>query len=129
MLASKPHLILRSAGIKTPAFPALWAPKEADLLIDCRVVKDPSHYVPGGGTSLEVQEWLLQNSSGALFQIYYLVGEGIEMIPERRKEKEDPYKDPFKILFFCAHGLHRSPATKHIIGRWLREDGYEVSIE
>ena len=125
-MANKPRLILRSAGIKTSAFPDLWHPKEHDLLIDCRVVKDPSHYTQGGQ---KMWDWLLDQCPYQLRKILCHVLNGIDMIPERRREKDDPYKDPFKILFFCAHGMHRSVSVKQIMGRWLREAGFEVTIE
>ena len=125
-MANKPQLILRSAGIKTHAFPKLWHPQEHDLLIDCRVVKDPSHYAQSG---LKMVDWVEENSTYPVLMLFEVVKKGIDMIPERRREKDNPYKDPFKILFFCAHGMHRSVSVKQIMGRWLREAGFEVTIE
>ena len=121
LISPQLRLILLSHGIKHGSMP------KADFYVDCRCVADP---LRGGETSLGGGiKFIEKFSHQTLATIQFMISDAIELIPARRHEKTDPFADPFIICFFCAHGMHRSPAVKHIMSRKLLADGYKVEIK
>lgn len=125
-------LVLSSYGVKTNAGGAntkkgYTSVPISDLLVDCRCIKEKG--IGGGtGASVEFQAGVAQTSGKQLDLIYELIVEAIKKIPERRSEKKDPFAAPFTVVFCCAWGVHRSVATKRIIGRRLKQAGYAVTV-
>jgi RNase adaptor protein for sRNA GlmZ degradation len=120
---SRLKLITLSAGIKAGPLPY------ADLIIDCRIIPDPSH-VGGTGDDSKIQEWVRIRCLEKLSLIFQVVEAGIRMLDARRGGNEEKmYGQPFTILFFCAHGIHRSRSTKHIISDWLEDEGWKVEVK
>ena len=128
---SRAKLVLLSYGVKLNAGDAKKGYRsvpEADLYVDCRCITEKGLSSRGTGTTTEFQAGVAMASGKALEAVYGLILEAIKKIPDRRSEKADPFKDPFVICFLCAWGVHRSVATKHIMGRRLRSAGYIVTI-
>jgi RNase adaptor protein for sRNA GlmZ degradation len=126
MLAMR--IILISAGLK----PNRTLPK-ADLYLDCRSIANPFHADPKissmSGDAEVVQEWVEQRSEESIRAFLAQVNESILRLPIRRQGK-DPFSEPFVICPFCAHGIHRSKAMKHILKRRLKMEGFsDVRVE
>jgi RNase adaptor protein for sRNA GlmZ degradation len=113
-------VVLRSVGFKTAAFEKVM--KDTHFIVDCRGVLDPSHKGMGSGDNVDVQDYVFMHNQPAVQSIYGMVESALNCITSRRSDKEDMWKDPFNITFVCAHGIHRSRATKHIVARWLKKD-------
>ena len=111
-------IVLMSFGVKSGQ---LFPP--ADLYLDCRGCADPSHVMSGTGDDPEVQEWVWDRSANILQAYRGLIWESISRLTTRRGAGKE-FDKPFVILTMCAHGIHRSRAMKHILGRWLRADGF-----
>ena len=45
-----------------------------------------------------------------------------------RRAGEDPYASAFDICFFCAYGMHRSPASCMLVAERLKKLGYNVRV-
>lgn len=120
-------LVLQSYGVKHNTGEAKKGYRSvpvADLYVDCRCIKEKGLSSKGDGTSKTFQDGVLTASKTALDAVYRLIVEAIKKIPDRRSEKDDPFKEPFVICFLCAWGVHRSVATKYIMGRRLQAAGY-----
>lgn len=117
-------LILSNSGIKSGPLP------KADLLIDCRAIPNPFHapILKGmDGNDPAVIEWVQSRADMSAYTD--IVMQALAQIPSRRSDKEDPFADPFRIHFFCAHGIHRSRAMKNIFGKILTQSGYTVEVQ
>jgi hypothetical protein len=115
---------LINAGVKNGPLP------KSDFLVDCRSVANPFHVPALGaltGDDLKIQLWVRDHSN--VKAIMATVEEAISRIPVRRNNQPDPYKEPFEICCFCAHGIHRSRAMKHIIASELNLKGYTVEVK
>lgn len=102
----------------------------ADLYLDCRTVHNPAHCSTCNGANGDhpvVQECVERSSEAVLNAFHTLIIEGINHLPVRRMGR-DPYADPFRVQCFCAWGVHRSRATKHILGRILKQHGWNVKV-
>lgn len=98
----------------------------ADYYVDARSVIEPSMNTSAGtGDDLSLIKVVENNSD--VESICNLVRESIGRIPARRGDKA--YDKPFVIGVFCAHGVHRSRATKHIIADDLVSRGYQVEVK
>ena len=121
----KDHLsiTLASFGVKT----GMEWPK-ADLYIDCRGVANPMHTAGlcGTGDEGEVQEWVRTYTD--VFPYYDIVREALTRLTTRRGEGKE-FDKPFHIVTMCAHGIHRSRAMKHIIGKHLTGLGFKVEVK
>ena len=131
-LKSLVKLVLMSTGVKLnegAAKKGFVSLPQADLYIDCRGIKEKGLHAKGTGADVAFQEAVQEASQTALEAIYALIVEGAKKIPDRRGEKAEPFKEPFRVCFFCAWGIHRSVATKHLLGRRLKMEGWQVAIE
>lgn len=126
-------LILSSDGVKKSAERGL---PRADLLIDCRILREHFKFMEGGaaftgmasGTNPSFRAALESANALQLGLIKEYVRAGIDAIPSRRGELADPYSKPFSICFFCAWGIHRSVSAKYILADWLKGKGYQVEV-
>lgn len=114
-----------AAGSQTPL------PK-ADLYFDCRVIRNPYH-APGmaslGGDHPKLQEWCLAENADVLDKFLSLINVGLTTIPDRRRDvKEGAFSVPVTLAFFCAYGVHRSVAMKHLVAKKLLEQGLNVEV-
>lgn len=101
---------------------------KADLYVDCRVI--PEKGIQGGsGTDKGFQSNIKEKASLTLASILTTIQEGLSLIPDRRSDRPDPLADPVVVCFVCAWGVHRSVATKKLIGDRLRALGFEVTYE
>ena len=131
-LKSRVKLVLQSTGVKHnvgAAKKGFISLPRADFYVDCRGVAERGLHEKGTGKSLAFQAAVETASPAALTHIHASILEAIAKVPDRRRERPDPFTDPFTICFFCAWGMHRSVATKYIMGERLRRNGYLVTIE
>lgn len=102
----------------------------ADLYLDCRVIPNPFLlFGHKDGSNHDVQKWMKEHAPLWIESFYDTIIESIAQIPTRRKGKEDPWADPYRVCFMCAWGIHRSMAMKHIIAEYLNLDGYTVEVK
>ena len=124
----KLKLILRSYGLKSnkgEAAPGFRSIPVADLYLDCRGVVEKG--VPGGtGSSPVFQEGVEAGSPTTITSFHRIIEDSMKTIVTRRNDRKDPYEDPYVIIFLCAHGIHRSVASKHLLARRLKAAGYDV---
>ena len=120
-------IFLSSYGLKGGMNPH---PKHGvDFYVDCRQVCEPPSGSPSGDDK-ETQAFIEQRTN--FKPIMECIIQALERIPSRRGEMKDPYSKPFHIAFFCAWGVHRSRAAKHIVGERLKaylKDRHEVIIQ
>jgi RNase adaptor protein for sRNA GlmZ degradation len=114
----------------------------ADLYLDCRVVRNPFRDpVLGGktGDDLEVQAWMVKENPEFLRAAVKLVELGKITAPSRNSFKErgngsallvpdSTGGKPFTVCFFCLAGIHRSRSAKHVVGNMLRQRGHQVEV-
>ena len=128
---SKLKLILYSYGLKSNAGDASKGFRSipiADLYLDCRGVVEKG--VPGGsGTSPLFQEGVEKGSPTTITSFHRIIEDSLDKIATRRADREDPYEDPYVIVFLCAWGIHRSVASKFILAKRLKAAGYNVEIK
>lgn len=119
-----PKLILRNKGIKSGPIPP------ADLYLDCRALYNPFHDLSceGSGDLPSVQALVWKHSEGSVRAMAKIVEEAITRIPVRRREAADPFEEPFVIVCLCAHGIHRSRATKYLLADLLKDQA-SITIE
>jgi RNase adaptor protein for sRNA GlmZ degradation len=102
----------------------------ADLYIDCRVVRNP-HRDPeiGGltGDSPKVQSWMAKENPEFLRSVVKLIELGLLTADTRNSFKGDSLK-PFTVCFFCLAGVHRSRSAKHVAGNILKQRGHQVEV-
>lgn len=111
-------IILMSFGIKSGLdFPIV------DLYLDCRGCADPSREMSGTGDDPNVQAWVEAHSFTGTYR--ELIKDALLRLTTRRGAGKE-FDNPFVILTMCAHGIHRSRAMKHILGRCLRDDGFQL---
>ena len=131
-MESKLKLVLLSYGLKSnkgDAKEGFRSIPVADLYLDCRGVKEaglPSH--AGGGASQTFREAVAEASPEMLISLQRVIEFSLGQIPSRRAEDLDPFKEPYRICFLCAHGIHRSVASKILVGERLIKAGYSVEI-
>lgn len=126
-------LILTSSGLKKGPLP-----DGKDLYIDARALPDPTrawadHETPYAppmgaiGTDLKVQCWMREM---APIHAYVDVVEGALKTINHRRENNSKKSilDPITIHTFCAWGIHRSVALKHILASEFRLMGYTVEV-
>lgn len=118
-------IILRSVGFKTSLFEKVIA--DTHFIVDARGIEDPSHHGMGTGDNKDVQDWVYLHNQPAIEAMYGMVEAAINCVTSRRSDKKDMWKDPFNITFVCAHGIHRSRASKHIVAHWLKNEFTKVS--
>ena len=135
MSVSKARIQLISFGLKavseevTETHRVAKLPK-ADLYLDCRAVADFSggDVSHAGGEIGTNQDTVLSKSAPAITSFHRIVEDALQWIPARRAEAKDPYKEPFVVACFCAHGIHRSVATKHLLFARLKKAGLDVEM-
>lgn len=101
----------------------------ADFYLDCRGIADPSRSVgspSGTGDTPAVQDWIRKKVD--LRPYKQLITDGLWAIPGRRRSEPLPYARPYVICTFCAFGIHRSRAMKHLLANELGAMGYNVEV-
>lgn len=111
------QIILRNHGIKSGPVPP------ADLYLDCRALYNPFHdpACQGSGDNSAVQQLVWTHSEASIRCMANIIDEAVTRLPIRRGANW--FDKPFVILCLCAHGIHRSRATKHLLARLLRDTG------
>lgn len=118
---SQPRVILMSFGLKTAgnASGKSYILPKAHFYVDCRGI-------PDGASGHKVREWLADrypdegiNILRPMFPHFQMTLDAIRLIPSRRKEREDPYKDPIVVCCLCAHGVNRSAEMKKLLSETL----------
>jgi UPF0042 nucleotide-binding protein len=102
----------------------------ADLFIDCRVVHNPfrdPHLGGKTGDDPQVQTWMAKENSEFLRASSKMIELGLKTADTRNSFKRDGDK-PFTVVFFCLAGVHRSRASKNVIGNILKQKGYDVEV-
>lgn len=128
-MKSVAKLVLSSAGCKSFAIeePPTYTLPKADVYLDCRGAANPCHGGPSGsGDSPEVQAYVEANTDVDTY--VDMIFAHLVRIPTRRKGQGDPWIKPIHVLCFCAHGIHRSRAMKHILARRLKASGWNVEV-
>lgn len=99
---------------------------KADCHLDCRGVPDA---VGSGrnGDDPEVQNWVASQID--LLAYIRIVVDHLLAVESRRRGEVDPYLRPVKVATFCAFGIHRSRAMKHLIADYLKTRGITVQVE
>lgn len=101
-------------------------PDGKDLYIDCRAVWDPSKS-HGGGAEMATQ---LAIRTRTPIKAYVEVVDGaIKTLSQRRENSTKAQHAPMTIHCFCAYGMHRSVAMKHILATEFRLKGWDVEVE
>jgi RNase adaptor protein for sRNA GlmZ degradation len=104
----------------------------ADLYVDCRVMRNPFRDpVLGGktGDDPQVQAWILkENFQRFVRPVIRMIELGIETSDTRNSFKRDGSK-PFTVAFFCLAGVHRSRGTKNVVGTILKQEHPEWEVE
>lgn len=127
------HLIshgLKKWGVEEDGKIVGYGVPKADLYIDCRGIRE--HDLPDhdrGGTATTFQAAVEAESAETIHAILRLIAFSLPQIRSRRIEDKNPYNRPYVVCFMCAHGVHRSVATKHIIARKLKGVGHEVVVK
>lgn len=124
-------LQLISFGIKAIVEAVLPLPK-ADIYLDCRVIENPYHAkgikASLGGDHPSLLAWTRAHNGNVIAQFLALINFGLSNIPNRRRETPDPFAAPVVIAFFCAYGVHRSVAMKHLMAEELTKQGLDVEV-
>lgn len=118
----KPKLIFYSTGIKKNKPLA-----KLGLLVDCRIVIE-RHEEGETGKQKLFRDFVEKTNLVQLNVIEMFIKAGIDALPARRDFKKDWAEKPLEVLFFCAHGIHRSVATKHLMAKRFEENGYKVEV-
>ena len=127
-------LVFSSSGLKAGPLPL-----GKDHYIDARAIPDPTQFGKGGGSVYtppfgvtgkdpKLQAWM---RDVAPIKAYVEVVKGMLATLGKRREN-NPNKhitDPVTIHTFCAWGVHRSVALKHILAREFELMGYVVEVE
>lgn len=102
-------------------------PADADLVFDVRFLRNP-HYVPElqqlPGTEQKVRDYVLQDSETQ--QFLTTLQQFLEWLLPRYLREGKAY---LAIAVGCTGGRHRSVVLGDVLGDWLREQGYRVSVE
>lgn len=124
--------LLISHGLKTASDEHTYSLPKADLYLDCRGVTDGSRVIGlvGGptGNNLNMQKLVQELSPATITSFHRIIEDSLDKIPLRRNTKLDPYSDPYVVCFLCAHGIHRSVSSKHLIAALLKQAGYRVKV-
>lgn len=122
---STPAFIITSSGMKVGDVgkDGVNLPSHKDLYLDCRACYDPSQH---SGTGDDTRLQLLVRDRTPITAYMEIVKGFIDTWPNRRMEWQDPFAHSLTIHCFCAWGMHRSRAMKHIIADELRRMGYTV---
>ena len=127
---NKPTLRLFSYGLKNNkggAADGFRSLPVADLYIDCRGVFDGTGGFASGKLTT-FQSKVIEESSMSILSFQRVIEDSLKQIPRRRNDQADPYAKPYVICFMCAHGIHRSVASKILVGERLVKAGYKVEI-
>lgn len=124
-----PAVILFSTGLKSAAS----LPK-ADLYLDCRSMANPFHepkLAAMSGDAEIVQDWMREKSGETILAYLQQIKDTLITLPLRRANSSSGKTpdDPLTVCCFCAHGIHRSRATKHILARELKQLGGKVEVK
>lgn len=115
-------LIFSSSGKKVAPLP-----EGKDLYIDCRAVHDPSG-THASGNSIPCQ--LAIREVTPITAYVDIVANAIKNMGHRRSNNsKKAADDPMTIHCFCAYGVHRSVAMKHILSKDFALMGYDVVVE
>ena len=128
MLKKKVKLELRWHGIKRlAAADGFRTLPKADFYLDCRGIAERG--IPGvTGKDPAFQTAVREQSPASLVAFEELIVSSLRHI-EHRRGGTDPYAQPYVVLFLCAHGVHRSVSSCHILAERLKERGYDVTIK
>lgn len=128
VIKKKVKLELRWHGIKRlPAADGFRTLPKADFYLDCRGIAE--HGIKGTtGKAPEFQKGVREQSPSSLVAFEELIISSLKHIETRRAGSSDPYANPYVIVFLCAHGVHRSVASCHILAARLKARGYDVTI-
>lgn len=102
-------------------------PADADLVLDVRFLRNP-HYVPElkplPGTEPAVRDYVLQDKETRQFlkETRRFLG---WLLPRYLREG----KAYLTVAIGCTGGRHRSVVLSEVLGAWLQEQGYRVSVE
>lgn len=111
----QPRVVLMSFGLKAAgnAKGDSYILPKAHFYVDCRGI-------PDGASGHKVKEWLMEGYSNLQATPHFaMVTDAIRLIPSRRKERADPYKDPIVVCCMCAHGMNRSVEMKKLLSETL----------
>lgn len=124
-----PSIVIFSTGLKS----ATSLPK-ADLYLDCRPMANPFHepkLAAMSGDAEIVQDWVRERSGDLILAFLQQINDTLKTLPLRRANSSSgkTMADPLLVCCFCAHGIHRSRATKHILAREIKALGGKVEVK
>ena len=100
----------------------------ANLLIDCRIIKNPfreASLAGKTGDDPEVQKWLMSNAPVTLEAMRSLIYEGLGSFKTRNSGKN---AKEFRVHFFCLAGVHRSRGCKNVLATYFRNRDFDVEV-
>lgn len=101
----------------------------ADLYLDCRGIREHGKGIDRNNFE-KFSAQIQQNNKATLDAMVAQIVDSITALPSRRYGKPGgPYAEPYRICFFCAWGMNRSPTTKFVVARRLHKLGYKLSID
>lgn len=102
------------------------APAEADLVFDCRFLRNP-HYVPDlrplDGRDQRVAAYI--NEDPLAHEFFVQMGNLLKLLLPAYVAEGKSY---LNIAIGCTGGQHRSVAVTERLGAWLRANGWRLSI-
>lgn len=120
-------LVLKSSGKAA----VLSGKVDADLFIDCRGMVNPFRDpVLGGlhGSDPKLIEWMKDKNADYVQGACQMIDTALTTASTRNSFKSSPEK-PLTVCFFCLAGQHRSPALKHVVAEFAKEDGIDVEVQ
>lgn len=109
MSYGKLKLVLINHGLKGGNLP------KCDFIVDCRGL--PEGYIEG---KTEIN-WTDVADLAEILTMQVIYATEPYIIEARRKERKDPYEDPFVVCCVCAWGMNRSMLGKRLIYETISE--------
>lgn len=124
---NRPQIHLISRGLKRVG--GIAGLPKADLYFDARSLPDGAGAEGYQRDGKQKAAFVLNQAPAAVEGFTNIITEALKHIHHRRRNEPDPLARPFQVCVFCAYGINRSVGLKHCLAVYLRNEGYQVTVE
>lgn len=123
-------ILLKSFGLKAVSKQdGSYKLPSADIYLDCRILPNPHYANMPSGDSQQTQDWLMKRVEPAVLNGFISsILQGMQTLGQRRINSANKDASTLRVATFCAFGIHRSVAMKHLLAEELKARGIEVEV-